>query len=467
MARIAIYAGSFDPVTLGHMDLIERSLHFVDRLIVAIAVNVAKKPLFTVEERAAFISTASGGDPRVEVLHFEGLLVDFARKMDAKLLIRGLRAVSDFEYEYQMALMNRHLSEGLETVFMVPSLDTTYISASLVREVAQFGGDISGLVHPTVAAALRAKFPVTRCMDFIARLRERAAKLNKRIAFVEGHDPRVVAALEVIRAQKIVRPVLVHDSSIAGTRPLRPDLAEEVMDCAGNESGLTPLNFANTMLVAGRVDGVVAGALLYTADVLRSAITIVGRAPGVAAVSGAFYMVPASGFDLNEVLTFADCAVIREPTAEQLAEIAIAAARDRRRIVGDEPIVALLSYSTRGSASGRSVELVQQALELIRNAEPGLIVDGELQGDAALARDVCKRKAPGSPVMGNANILVFPSLDAGNIAYKLVQRIGNVAAIGPILQGLARPCNDLSRGASENDIINVAAITALQSASYN
>lgn len=158
MPRIAIYAGSFDPITRGHEDLIRRSLSFVDRLIVAVASNVSKQPLFTFEERAAFIHAAVGDDPRVEVHQFQGLLVDFAHQMGARLFIRGLRAVSDFEYEYQMALMNRHLSSELETVFMVPSLDTTYISASLVREVARFGGKLEGLVHPVVAAALREKF---------------------------------------------------------------------------------------------------------------------------------------------------------------------------------------------------------------------------------------------------------------------------------------------------------------------
>lgn len=158
MPRIAIYAGSFDPLTRGHEDLIRRSLSFVDQLIVAIAVNPAKQPLFTFEERATFIREAVGDDPRVEVHQFQGLLVDFAHQMGARLFIRGLRAVSDFEYEYQMALMNRHLSSDQETVFMVPSLDTTYISASLVREVARFGGKLEGLVHPSVAEALRQKF---------------------------------------------------------------------------------------------------------------------------------------------------------------------------------------------------------------------------------------------------------------------------------------------------------------------
>src|SRR5262245_55757164 len=156
--RIAIYAGSFDPITRGHEDLIMRSLAFVDRLIVAVARNVAKTPLFTVDERVSLIKAAVGDDQRLDVRSFDGLLVDFARAVQANLLIRGLRAVSDFEYEYQMALMNRHLAPVLETVFMVPSLDTTYISASMVREVARFGGDVTNLVHPAVAAALRGKF---------------------------------------------------------------------------------------------------------------------------------------------------------------------------------------------------------------------------------------------------------------------------------------------------------------------
>ena len=157
--RVAIYAGSFDPITRGHEDLVNRSLEFVDRLVVAVATNVAKQPLFSVDERVDLIrATLRDRANRVDVREFSGLLVDFAREVGAKLLIRGLRAVSDFEYEYQMALMNRHLAPGLETVFMVPSLDTTYISASLVREVARFGGQIDDLVHPSVAAALHQKY---------------------------------------------------------------------------------------------------------------------------------------------------------------------------------------------------------------------------------------------------------------------------------------------------------------------
>ena len=157
MPRTAVYAGSFDPITRGHEDLIKRSLQFVDRIIVAVATNVSKQPLFTLDERVAFIRAAVGDDARVDVRQFDGLLVDFAREVGASLIIRGLRAVADFEYEFQMALMNRHLAPGLETVFMVPSIETTYISSSLVREVARFNGDITDLVHPVVADALRAK----------------------------------------------------------------------------------------------------------------------------------------------------------------------------------------------------------------------------------------------------------------------------------------------------------------------
>jgi pantetheine-phosphate adenylyltransferase len=158
MTRIAIYAGSFDPITRGHEDLMLRSLSFVDRLIVAVTTNLAKQPLFAVDERVSLIRAAVGNEPRIEVREFSGLLVDFAREAGATMIIRGLRAVSDFEYEYQMALMNRHLSPNLETIFMVPSLDTTYISSSLVREIAKFGGDVTGLVHGAVVEALRAKY---------------------------------------------------------------------------------------------------------------------------------------------------------------------------------------------------------------------------------------------------------------------------------------------------------------------
>lgn len=158
MPKTALYAGSFDPITNGHTDLIKRSLAFVDRLIVGVAINVSKQPLFSETERVALIRAALDEDPRIEVRAFRGLVVDFAKESGAKVILRGLRAVADFEYEYQMALMNRHLAPTLETMFMVPSLEVSYVSSSLVREVARFGGDIEKLVHPAVAKALRDKF---------------------------------------------------------------------------------------------------------------------------------------------------------------------------------------------------------------------------------------------------------------------------------------------------------------------
>lgn len=158
MPKVALYAGSFDPITNGHADLIRRSLRFVDRLVVGVAVNISKQPLFSIEERTALIKAALDDDPRVEVRAFKGLVVNFAKEAGAQIVLRGLRAVADFEYEYQMALMNRHLAPTLETMFMVPSLEVSYVSSSLVREVARFGGDIDALVHPAVAKALREKY---------------------------------------------------------------------------------------------------------------------------------------------------------------------------------------------------------------------------------------------------------------------------------------------------------------------
>ena len=328
--------------------------------------------------------------------------------------------------------------------------------------------------------------------SWIPEIRVRAARLRRRIVFAETADERTLTAVAALAAERIVDPILLLEPSApdshARVRALAAKAGLPVIDPASDprreqavealcgagarkplprEAGLaaagTPLYFAASLVRHGDADGSVAGAVHSTADVLRAALRLVGPAPGVRTVSSAFYMVtPPFRSDVAEVLTFSDCAVVPYPTAEQIADIATAAAADRRRIVGDEPRVALLSFSTRGSGSGDSVRVMTDALEVLKARNGGFHVDGELQGDAALIPVVAERKSPGSPVAGSANVLIFPSLDAGNIAYKLVQRLAGASAVGPIIQGLARPCSDLSRGAVPDDIINVAAITSLQ-----
>ncbi|CAN5845410.1 phosphate acetyltransferase [soil metagenome] len=223
-----------------------------------------------------------------------------------------------------------------------------------------------------------------------------------------------------------------------------------------------PLLFGALLVSHGDVHGSLAGAANTTGAVLRAGLWGVGKAPGISTVSSSFYMVmPTTGGGDERVLTFADGAVVPDPDAAQLAEIAIAAAAARTRVVGDQPRVAFLSYSTHGSASGPMVAKVREATAMFRERAPEVMADGELQLDAALIPSIAANKAPDSAVAGRANVLIFPDLNSGNIGYKLVERLCGAHAVGPIVQGLAHPCNDLSRGASVEDIVNVACITSL------
>ena len=322
--------------------------------------------------------------------------------------------------------------------------------------------------------------------------RKKLESWGKTIVLPEAEDERVLLAAEAIIKGGLTKVVLIGDeekikydaksvgANIEGAKIIDPKKFQKLNEYVAElvelrkKKGMTeqlarqilktePRYFGAMMVRLGDADGMVAGSASPTADVLRAAIQVIGTKPGLKTVSSCFIMVldeKAKNYGDDGILIFSDCGVVPHPNSEQMADIATSAAYSARQI-GLDPRVALLSFSTMGSASHECVDRVQEAVKILKNRSVDFKFDGELQADAALVPSVGEKKAPGSEVAGKANVLVFPNLSAGNIGYKLVQRLGNAEAYGPILQGLAKPVNDLSRGCSVEDIVNVAAITAV------
>ncbi|MEE0681050.1 MAG: phosphate acetyltransferase [Candidatus Gastranaerophilaceae bacterium] len=328
-------------------------------------------------------------------------------------------------------------------------------------------------------------------MSVIEQIKAKAKSNKKFILLPEGTEERTIQAAALITEEGIAKVALMGDEleiadkaaalgvNLNGVEIINPvtsakfkDFSEKFYEMRkakgvtpekAEETMKNPLFFAAMMIKLDLADGMVAGAISTTGDTLRPGLQIIKMAKGISVVSSCFIMeIPDRSYGDNGVMIFGDCAVNPNPTAEQLAAIAVSSADTGKALCGIEPRVAMLSFSTKGSAKHELVDKVKEATDLVKELSPDLMVDGELQADAALVEKVGQLKSPGSPVAGKANVLIFPDLQAGNIGYKLVQRLAGAEAIGPICQGFAKPINDLSRGCSIDDIVSVVAITAVQ-----
>jgi len=329
-------------------------------------------------------------------------------------------------------------------------------------------------------------------MNLLEEIRQKAKAINQRIVLPEGTEERTIQAADQVLGDGLARIILLgapeeimkeakkfnlkHIEKATLVDPNKHEKMDQYINLMvelRKHKGLTvdeasklirdPLYLGTLMIKNGDADGEVAGAMNATGDVLRPAFQYVKTLPGITVVSGAFIMIlKEKEFGNGGIIIFADCAVHPDPTESELAEIAVATAKTTKAIAGFEPRIAMLSFSTKGSAKHEMVDKVVNATRIAREMAPELKIDGELQADAAIIESIGRKKAPGSEIAGNANVLIFPSLDTGNIAYKLVQRMAHAEAIGPVLQGMAAPINDLSRGCSVSDIVNLIAITANQ-----